>query len=330
MKRSILCALALLPLVLLAAGCGEVAHEKVDISSRPVSAVATTGMIGDLVANIGGGRVQVTSLMGPGVDPHLYKASEGDVGRLTGADIIFYNGLHLEGKMAEVLERMGSRVPTVAVAEVLDEGRLLTPPEFGGAHDPHVWFDVSQWIDIAAGIRDALAELDPLHAQTYRENAAAYIERLEALHREVIRKAELIPVERRILVTAHDAFNYFGRAYGFEVRGLQGISTASEAGTADVQDLVAFIVERQIPALFIESSVPVRTIEAVRNAVRAKGFEVSIGGELYSDAMGTPGTPEGTYLGMVSHNIATIVNAFGYDPASALDGGDESSAPPAD
>jgi len=327
MKRSILCLLATLPFVLFAAGCGDASREQGDISGRPISAVATTGMIGDLVATIGGALVRVATLMGPGVDPHLYKASEGDVGRLTGADIIFYNGLHLEGKMAEVLERMGSRVPTVAVAEVLDESRLLTPSEFKGAHDPHVWFDVSQWIDIAAGVRDRLVELDPGHAQTYQENAAAYLQRLEALHREVTMKAELIPREKRILVTAHDAFNYFGRAYGFEVRGLQGISTATEAGTADVQALVAFIVEKRIPALFIESSVPVRTIEAVRNAVRARGFDVSIGGELFSDAMGSPGTPEGTYIGMVTHNIDTIVSAYGYDPASVSGGGDAAPAP---
>lgn len=316
MNRSTLRVCAVFSLLLLAAGCGEVQRDQSDISGRQVSAVATTGMIGDLVANIGGERVQVTTLMGPGVDPHLYKASEGDVGRLTGADIIFYNGLHLEGKMAEVLERLGSRIPTMAVAEVLDEERLLTPSEFRGAHDPHVWFDVSQWVDIASGIRDRMLELDPEHAQTYRQNAAAYIEQLEALHSEVLRKAELIPAEQRILVTAHDAFNYFGRAYGFEVRGLQGISTATEAGTADVQDLVAFIVENRIPALFIESSVPVRTIEAVQSAVRSRGFDVAIGGELYSDAMGSPGSPEGSYLGMVSHNIDTIVSAYGFDPVA--------------
>ncbi len=316
MNRSTLRVCVVISLVLLAAGCGEVPRGQGSISGRQVSAVATTGMIGDLVANIGGERVQVTTLMGPGVDPHLYKASEGDVGRLTGADIIFYNGLHLEGKMAEVLERLGASVPTMAVAEALDEERLLTPSEFRGAHDPHVWFDVSQWADIAAGVRDRLLELDPEHAQTYRQNAAAYIEQLEALHSEVLRKAELIPAEQRILVTAHDAFNYFGRAYGFEVRGLQGISTATEAGTADVQDLVDFVVENRVPALFIESSVPVRTIEAVRNAVRSKGFDVSIGGELFSDAMGSPGSPEGSYLGMVSHNIDTIVSAYGFDPVA--------------
>jgi manganese/zinc/iron transport system substrate-binding protein len=322
MNRSTSRALALLSLLLFAAGCGPAQQGQGDVSGRPVKAVATTGMIGDLVAAIGGERVAVATLMGPGVDPHLYKASEGDVGRLAGADIIFYNGLHLEGKMSEVLEQLGSRVPTAAVAEVLDDERLLTPSEFKGAHDPHVWFDVSQWIDIAAGVRDRLTELDPGHAQVYRENAAAYIEKLEALHREVLRKAELIPADQRILVTAHDAFNYFGRAYGFQVRGLQGISTATEAGTADVQDLVSFIVEKQVPALFVESSVPVRTIEAVQSAVRDRGHEVAIGGQLYSDAMGNPGTFEGSYLGMVTHNIDTIVRAFGHDPASAAGAGD--------
>lgn len=320
MKRSIVSALAVLALVLLTAGCGPAQQEQGDIAARPINAVATTGMIGDLVAAVGGERVEVTSLMGPGVDPHLYKASEGDVGRLTAADIIFFNGLHLEGKMAEVLERMSSRVPTVALAETIDETRLLADPEYGGSADPHVWFDVSMWAEAAGAVRDALAGHDPEHADGYRANAAAYIERLDVLHRDVQNKADLIPEGQRVLVTAHDAFNYFGRAYGFEVKGLQGISTSAEAGTADVQDLAAFIVERRVPALFVESSVPLRTIEAVQAAVRARGFETSIGGELFSDAMGSPGTPEGTYIGMVTHNIDTIVSAFGFDPAATFGG----------
>jgi len=317
----------LLLIFLLSFACGPSPERGDDAAGSPLNVVATTGMIGDLAASVGGERVQVISLMGPGVDPHLYKASEGDVGRLTAADIIFFNGLHLEGRMAKVLERMSARVPTVAVAEAIGEGRLLADPEYRGSADPHVWFDVSMWAVAAGAVRDALAELDPEHAEHYRANASAYIERLDILHREVQRKAELIPEGQRVLVTAHDAFNYFGRAYGFEVRGLQGISTSAEAGTADVQDLATFIVQRKIPALFIESSVPVRTIEAVQAAVRARGFETAIGGELFSDAMGSPGTPSGTYTGMVTHNIDTIVSAFGYDPGAAFAG---EAAPAAD
>ena len=272
--------------------------------------VATTGMIADVVRNVGGDHVQVTALMGPGIDPHLYKAREGDVRRLWRARVIFYNGLHLEARMAEVLEHMDERTPTVAVTDLVDRGRLLAPAAFAGAYDPHLWFDVRFWIDATEAVRRGLTEVDPARAEVYAANAAAYAQQLEALHTYVLSRAAAVPAERRVLVTAHDAFNYFGRAYGFEVRGLQGISTASEAGTGDVQQLAELIATRRIPAVFVESSIPRRTIEAVRAAVRARGFEVQIGGQLYSDAMGTPGTPEGTYIGMVRHNIDTIVGAL--------------------
>jgi manganese/zinc/iron transport system substrate-binding protein len=264
-------------------------------------------MITDAVENVGGERVSVTGLMGPGIDPHLYKASEGDVSALSEADVVFYNGLHLEAKMGEVLEQMGSRIKTVAVASGIDESLLLTPPEFEGAHDPHVWFDVTLWMKAVEAIRDALIEVDPDSADLYRANAEDYLGKLEELHVYVQEQAARVPEHQRALITAHDAFNYFGRAYGFEVRGLQGISTATEAGTGDVQNLADFIVERKIPAIFVESSVPVRNIEAVQAAVRAKGFQVNIGGELFSDAMGSWGTEEGTYAGMVRHNVDTIV-----------------------
>lgn len=282
-----------------------------DLAERTVRVVATTGMITDIVKEVGGERVSVEGLMGPGIDPHLYSASEGDVTRLREADIVFYNGLHLEAQMANVFERMNeSGALTVAVSDGIPREMLLSPPEFAGSYDPHIWFDVSMWMQTVKVVRDALVELDPQSADIYRQNAAGYLEELEVLHAYVLEQAARVPDRQRVLVTAHDAFNYFGRAYGFEVRGLQGISTAAEASTADVQDLARFIVEREIPAVFIESSVPQRTIEAVQAAVRAQDAEVTIGGALFSDAMGNPGTAEGTYIGMVRHNIDTIVTAL--------------------
>ncbi|MDI3340775.1 MAG: zinc ABC transporter substrate-binding protein [Sphaerobacter sp.] len=304
-------ALALIAALLLT-GCGRVAPAATrnDVSGRPIRAVATTGMVVDVVRNVGGERVTVVGLMGPGVDPHLYKASEGDVIRLAEADIVFYNGLHLEAKMAEVFERMQGRIRTVAVTDGIDRGQLLAPPAFAGNYDPHVWFDVSLWMQTVAPVRDALIDLDPGSAALYRANADRYLAELAELHAYVTAQASRIPPAQRVLITAHDAFNYFGRAYGFEVRGLQGISTATEAGTADVQALADFIVARRIPAMFVESSVSPRAIEAVREAVRARGFDVTVGGQLFSDAMGSPGTPAGTYIGMVRHNIDTIVAAL--------------------
>ena len=276
-----------------------------------LNVVTTTGMIADIAKNVGGDHVQVTSLMGPGIDPHLYKASAGDVNRLFEADIIFYTGLHLEASMGKVLERFNeSGATTVAVAETIDPEKLQAPPEFEGFYDPHVWFNVAFWMDAATAVQDALIAIDPAHADDYAANAQAYLAELSELDAYVAEQAARVPKEQRVLITAHDAFNYFGKAYSFEVRGLQGISTASEAGTADVQDLARFITERRIPAIFVESSVPPRTVEAVQAAVRAQGFDVQIGGELFSDAMGSPGTPEGTYDGMVRHNIDTIVGAL--------------------
>jgi manganese/zinc/iron transport system substrate-binding protein len=267
-------------------------------------------MIGDAAKEIGGDLLEVTTLMGPGVDPHLYKASAGDVGRLNQADLVLYNGLHLEAAMADVLGESRT-LNAVAVAENIDEGDLLRPAEFGGQFDPHVWFDVSLWSKAVERARDALIELDGDNAETYRTNAETYLEELAELHEYIKEQAQLIPEELRVIITAHDAFNYFGRAYGLEVRGLLGISTAAEAGTRDISALATFIAERQIPAIFVETSVSSRSIDAVRAAVRSNGFEVKIGGELFSDAMGDAGTEEGTYPGMVRHNIDTIVEALG-------------------
>lgn len=309
MRRALL--LLSLTLIPLLTACGQAAGQAdADLSQRQIRAVTTIGMITDIVQVVGGERVQVTGLMGPGVDPHLYKASEGDVIRMAGADVVFYNGLHLEAKTGEVFEKMRGRVKAVAVTEGIDHALLLTPPEFEGAYDPHVWFDVRLWMKAVERVRDALIEMDPDHADLYRANARSYLAELAQLDAYVKAQAEKVPDGQRVLITAHDAFNYFGRAYGFEVRGLQGISTAAEAGTADVQALAEFIAERKIPAVFVESSVPTRTIEAVQAAVRARGFDVQIGGELFSDAMGNPGTVEGTYIGMVRHNIDTIVSSL--------------------
>ncbi len=298
-------------IVILLAACGRSGGPSdVPLSERPIRVVTTIGMIADITQNVGGERVEVTGLMGPGVDPHLYKASEGDVTRMAEADLIFYNGLHLESQMGEVFEQMEGRIKTVAVADDIDETLLLSPPEFQGAHDPHVWFDVTLWMKAVAVVRDTLVEMDPGSAELYESNAQDYLAELDELHNYVLAQAERVPAERRVLITAHDAFNYFGKAYGFEVRGLQGISTESEAGTGDVQDLSQFIADREIPAVFVESSVPQRNIEAVQAAVQSRGFDVAIGGELFSDAMGNPGTPEGNYIGMVRHNVDTIVGAL--------------------
>jgi manganese/zinc/iron transport system substrate-binding protein len=295
-------------LALIACGCGGLGDDDDDGRLR---VVATIGMIGDAAERIGGDRVRVTSLMGPGVDPHLYKARAGDVRRLSRADLVLYNGLHLEAAMGEVLEELGQRQRTVAVSTGVDRSQLTAPPEFGGSYDPHIWFDVSLWMGAVRRIGQALEEADPQHAAEYASRTADYLAELAGLDAWVRRRTATVPPERRVLITAHDAFGYFGRAYGFEVLGLQGISTTSEAGTSDVQRLASLIVARRIPAVFVETSIPRRTIEAVQAAVAARGFRVEIGGELYSDAMGDAGTPEGNYIGMVRHNVETIVTGLG-------------------
>ena len=300
-----LCLIALL----MGTGCDPKEQPHTATGSK-LRIVTTTGMITDLVKNIGGERVEVTGLMGPGVDPHLYKASAGDVQRLTSAQLIFYNGLHLESKMGDILAKMSGNTKTVAVTDAVDRSLLLTPPEFEGQYDPHLWFDVILWMKAVGKVRDTLSEFDSDNTLVYWSNAERYLAKLAELHEYVKSQAERVPPDKRVIVTAHDAFNYFGNAYGFEVRGLQGISTATEAGIADVQALATFIAERRIPAIFVESSVSTRSLEAVKAAVKSKGFAVKIGGELFSDAMGNEETPEGTYIGMVRHNIDTIVTAL--------------------
>ena len=304
------CLIALWTLTLLT-GIGCDGKRQPDAATTgKLTVVTTIGMITDIVRNVGGTHVEVTGLMGPGVDPHLYKATAGDVARLTSAKLIFYNGLHLESKMGEILAKMTGNTKTIAVTDDVDKAHLLTPPEFEGQYDPHLWFDVTLWMKAVEKVRNTFTEIDPGHQADYEANAERYLAELAELHQYVKMQAEKVPPEQRVLVTAHDAFNYFGKAYGFEVRGLQGISTTTEAGIADVQELATFIAERRIPAIFVESSVSSRSIEAVKAAVNSKGFNVKIGGQLFSDAMGTDGTPEGTYIGMVRHNIDTITAAL--------------------
>lgn len=274
--------------------------------------VATTNVVGDLVREIGGDEVALTTLMGPGIDPHQYNASEGDIQRMAQADWVLYNGLHLEGRMTDLFPEMSQRgVATTALAEAAVPDSLLIPSaEFASSYDPHVWFDVSLWRKAALHVGKRLADLDPDHADTYQRRAAEYAERLDELDTYARDQIAQIPEERRVLITSHDAFRYMGRAYDLDVRGLQGISTASEAGTADVQALAQFVADRRIPTLFAETSVSERGLRAVQEAVRARGFAVNISDALYGDALGDAGTPTGSYEGAVRHNMETIVSGL--------------------
>lgn len=280
-------------------------------SNGKLNIVTTTTLLTDLLNQIGGDKVNVQGLMGSGVDPHLYKASAGDVTKLSNANLIFYGGLHLEGKLVEVFGKMeGQNIKTIAVSDALDEKSLIGSENFASNYDPHIWFDVHNWKLITTFVTQKLSEADPENKVFYEENGKSYLEKLNDLDAEIRAIIDTLPREKRILVTAHDAFNYFGQAYGFEVVGLQGLSTATEAGVQDVQNLSNFIIEKRIKAIFVESSVPRRTIEALQAAVNAKNHHVIIGGTLYSDALGNAGTVEGTYTGMIKYNVKTIVDAL--------------------
>lgn len=293
-------------MALFVAGCAQ----PVDAPGEKLKITATTGMIADAARVVGGEYVEVSGLMGPGVDPHLYKATQGDLAKLNTADVILYNGLHLEGRMADVLVKLARQVDTVQVTETIPQDILREPPEFAGHYDPHVWFDVSMWKYVVEMTRDTLKKKDPAHSELFDSNADAYLKEMDALHLYAKVQIATIPAEHRVLVTAHDAFGYFGRAYGIEVLGLQGISTASEYGLQDVEKLVNKIVDRKIAAVFVESSISPKSIEALVAGAKSKGHEVVIGGQLFSDALGSEGTPEGAYLGMVRHNVDTIVKAL--------------------
>ena len=300
---------SLLPLVFVVGlffGCknaGKSADGKLNI-------VTTTTMITDLVKNIGKDSVNVQGLMGSGVDPHLYKASEGDVSKLTGADVVFYSGLHLEGKLVDVFEKMGQNSNTIALADILDKNKLIGSEYFASNYDPHIWFNIEYWKQITEYLTEELGKIDSTNASFYEANNKEYIKKLDALEKEVRQTIATLPKEKRVLITAHDAFNYFGQEYGFEVVGLQGLSTATEAGVQDVQRLAQLIIDKKVKSIFVETSVPKRTIEALQKAVNSKGYDVAIGGTLYSDALGNAGTDEGTYIGMFRYNVNTIVNAL--------------------
>jgi manganese/zinc/iron transport system substrate-binding protein len=272
--------------------------------------VVTTSMLTDLVKNIGADLIEIEGLMGAGVDPHLYKASEGDVSKLFNADVIFYNGLHLEGKLVAVFEKMETQKTTVALGEFLAKEGLIGSDYFASNYDPHVWFNIQYFKEFSDKVTSVLSEKDPKNAASFTANNLAFQQELDLLHTTVVNTIATLAPEKRILVTAHDAFNYFGKAYGFKVVGLQGLSTATEAGVQDVQKLSEYIIANKVKAIFIESSVPRRTIEALEAAVLSKGHQVSIGGSLYSDALGDGGSVEGTYVGMFLYNVKTIVNAL--------------------
>ncbi|UXX78561.1 zinc ABC transporter substrate-binding protein [Reichenbachiella carrageenanivorans] len=270
----------------------------------------TTGMIYDAVINIGGNQVVAQALMGPGVDPHLYKATQGDLKKLQDADLILYNGLHLEGKMGEVFEKLGRIKAVKAVSSHIEKDRFRSSELYPGTYDPHIWFDVSLWKEAVTQVHHTLVSLDSINQPIYDENAFRYLKSLDSLHLAVKNSIATIPPNQRILITAHDAFGYFGEAYDIEVKGLQGISTLSEPGLKDVADLVNMIVENKIKAVFIETSVSKKAINAVVEGCKQNGHDVQIGGSLYSDAMGAFGQFEGTYIGMVHTNVETIVSAL--------------------
>ena len=305
----------LIPLLLvgLAAGCsGDADSSAAGLRGRyPIRAIATVGMVADIVRHVGGPHVEVTQIMGAGVDPHLYKTTRDDVELIMNGDIVFYSGLMLEGKMIDTLVRIGRRKPVYAVTEMIEPEFLLEPDDFAGHYDPHVWMDVSAWAKCVDAVAEALEEFDPPHAAEYQENAERYRKQLEELHEYGRRSIATIPKEQRVLITSHDAFNYFGRAYGLNVQGIQGISTESEAGLLRINELVDLLVDKNIKAVFVESSVPRKNVEAIAAGARARGQNVVIGGELFSDAMGEAGTYEGTYIGMLDHNITLTTRALG-------------------
>ena len=273
--------------------------------------VTTTSQITDLIKVIVGNKANVEGLMGAGVDPHLYKASEGDVTKFYDSDVIFYNGLHLEGKLEDVFEKMRKQgKKTIAVSDALLKSDLISSEDFASSYDPHFWFSISYWKKAVNYVANELGNLDPKNKSLYIKNADDYLDKLKKLELENSAKLNDLPIAKRILVTAHDAFAYFGKNYEFNVVSLQGLSTATEAGVQDVQRISDFIITNNVKSIFIESSVPVRAVEALQAAVKSKGHQVTIGGTLYSDALGNPGTKEGTYLGMYEYNMNTITNAL--------------------
>lgn len=277
----------------------------------PYTIVTTVGMIRDIARQVADDKATVKGIIGTGVDPHLYRPTRNDVAALMAADVILYSGLLLEGRMVDTLVQMARSKPVYAVTERLEDSYLLTLPGMAGHHDPHVWMDVSAWMQATLAVAQALGEYDPANRAAYEANAARYLVELEKLHAYSKTAIQSIPERSRVLITAHDAFNYFGRAYGIEVLGIQGISTESEAGLEDIRQLVDQLVSRGVRAVFVESSVPDKNVRALVEGAHARGHEVRVGGELYSDAMGPDGSYEGTYIGMIDHNVTLVARALG-------------------
>ncbi|MFN2381005.1 MAG: metal ABC transporter solute-binding protein, Zn/Mn family [Guyparkeria sp.] len=293
----------------------------IGMADSRLSVIATTGMIADAAREIGADRVEVKGLMGPGIDPHSYRQTRTDIVAMTRADLVLWHGLYLEAQMEEFLHRLVKRQTVVAVAEGLNDERLIGHEDYDDKRDPHVWMDPALWTDVVASVRDAMIEAQPGLEATFREGASDYLDRIERLDKWATEVTSSVPDKSRVLLTAHDAFAYFGRAYGFKVIGIQGISTESEAGLRRIRDLVDLLVEREIAAVFVESSVSERNIRALVEGAASRGHEMRIAGTLYSDAMGPAGTYEGTYIGMIDHNITTIVRALGGEvPADGMQG----------
>ena len=303
--------LTVLVTIFVLVGCGRTDTEVRPAEGEPVQIIATTTMLTDLVEVIGGDQVEVNGLMGPGIDPHGYRASASDVDVMTQAHVVAYNGLHLEGEMGRIfgeLEKLDKEV--IVLEEALSQATILDSDDEELPVDPHIWFSVPLWMEAADYVTTSLSAYDPDHAENYQENNRAYQKELNELDTYIRGRVNELPKESRYLVTAHDAFKYFGAEYGFEVIGLQGLNTQTEAGTRDVSQLAEFIVDHKIKAIFVETSVPTRTIESLQQAVLQRGWSLEIGGELYSDALGDADQNAETYLKMYRQNIDTIVDAL--------------------
>lgn len=300
-------------LLLFSLACTQPEPKKVE-KSEPVEKrlqiVVTTNILGDMVSNIVKDKADLKVLMGAGVDPHLYKATQNDIQYLMNADIIVYNGLHLEGKMGEIFEKVKGNKKVIAAAEGIDPSLLITSDQFKGAQDPHIWFDATLWSTACEYVTKQIAAEDSINAEKITNQGLSYANNLLAIDTWIKNKISELPVEKRILITAHDAFGYFGKAYNVEVKGLQGISTLSEYGLRDVTNMVEYIIKNKVKAVFVETSVNQKSMEAVIEGCKEKGYDLKIGANLYSDAMGDKGTSGGTYLGMVKYNVTSIVNAL--------------------
>lgn len=301
--------LMLLSLTLFLAGCSK--DKEPAPTDHALNVVATTTMIADLATVIGGDAIQVNGLMGPGIDPHLYQASAGDVSTMQNADIIIYNGFGLEGKLGDIFSSLSNNGKTIIrLEDGITKEKLLQSEDGYSTYDPHIWFDVSLWSEAAQHVANELTLADPDNATTYKENYQAYKIELDELDSYVQERVNEIDESKRVLITAHDAFRYLGSAYGFQVMGLQGISTTSEASTSDLKTLSDYIVSNKIPAIFVETSIPTKNIEALQDAVAAKGSNIIIGGELYSDSLGDIESNTHTYLLTVRSNIDRIIDGL--------------------